>query len=84
MKKSLCILFALAALCAVANEPIHWSVGGWDDTGAPFSTRADGRPRRDSLVSKMEQGEFQKCHWRAMQNGMACGKIRIVLKHQKG
>ena len=27
--------FALAALCAAANEPIHWAVGGWDDTGAP-------------------------------------------------
>lgn len=33
--QSLSILLALAALCAVANEPIHWSVGGWDDTGAP-------------------------------------------------
>ena len=35
MRKSLSILFALAALCVVANEPIHWSVDGWDDTGAP-------------------------------------------------
>ena len=35
MRKSLSILFALAALCVVANEPIHWSVGGSDDTGAP-------------------------------------------------
>lgn len=35
MKESLCILFALAALCAAANEPIRWCNGDWDETGAP-------------------------------------------------
>lgn len=28
-------LFAFAALCAVANEPIRWFNGEWDDAGAP-------------------------------------------------
>ncbi len=27
--------FALAALCAAANEPIRWSSGDWDEAGAP-------------------------------------------------
>ena len=35
MKKSLCIPFALAALCATATEPIRWFNGAWDETGAP-------------------------------------------------
>ena len=26
---------ALSALSALAAEPIHWTIGGWDDTGAP-------------------------------------------------
>ena len=26
---------ALSALSALATEPIHWTIGGWDDTGAP-------------------------------------------------
>ena len=32
--KPLC-LFALAAMSAMANEPIRWTGGEWDDTGAP-------------------------------------------------
>lgn len=33
--RTVCGLILLAAAAAVAAEPICWTVGGWDDTGAP-------------------------------------------------
>ena len=33
--KTICGTVLLTALCATAAEPIHWTVGGWNETGAP-------------------------------------------------
>ena len=33
--RTICGTVLLAAMAAAAGEPIHWTVGGWDETGAP-------------------------------------------------